>query len=378
MISAEDVRALIEHRAKPGSGVLSVYLNVDQSRAVNLNRGFEAALRNLLRNLEDKTEDKAQLKELSLAAEQALGMVRQYGPHARSLVMFCDPGRVIWQRELTVGLESSARWGGKPYVRPLLEAFEEFKRYAIVLTDKGQARLFTVFLDQIEEHVDAFATEEVKHIKSPGSDHARSQMQVQRKADGHARLHLKNVAELLTKVAEEHRFDHLILAGPVTATKELKGLLPTPLRRMLVGSLALSMDATSQDILAAARQLQKAAERSEEQDIVGDLITAAAKNNGAVTGLEPMLRTLHEGRVWQIVYADGYAPEGGECSNCGYLFADSMNTCAYCNGTVQKVRDVVARAVSRVIHSGGKAEQVREEAARSLEKAGGVGAFLRF
>ena len=39
MISTEDVRELIEHKAQAGSGVLSVYLNVDQSQAVNLNRG---------------------------------------------------------------------------------------------------------------------------------------------------------------------------------------------------------------------------------------------------------------------------------------------------------------------------------------------------
>jgi peptide chain release factor subunit 1 len=378
MISAEDVRALIEHRAEAGSGLLSIYLNVDQSRAVNLNRGFEAALRNLLRKLEEKTEEIVQRKDLLSAVEHALHAVQQYGPHARSLVMFCEPGGVLWQRELTVSIESSVRWGGRPYIRPLLEAFEEFKRYAVVLTDKGQARLFTVFLDQIEEHVDALATEEVKHIKSPGSDHGRSQMQVQRKADGHVRHHLKNVAELLVQVADEHSFEHLILAGPVAATNELQGLLPTPLRRTLVGTLAVPMDANPQDILAAARQLQHRVERSEEQDIVGELITAAAKNNGAVTGLEPMLRTLHEGRVWQIVYADGYAPEGGECSKCGYLFANSLDSCLYCNGKVQKVGDVLARAVSRVIHSGGKAEQVREEAARSLQRAGGVGAFLRF
>src|SRR5512138_3559621 len=37
MISTDDVRELIEHKAQTGSGVLSVYLNVDQSQAVNLN-----------------------------------------------------------------------------------------------------------------------------------------------------------------------------------------------------------------------------------------------------------------------------------------------------------------------------------------------------
>jgi len=45
---------------------------------------------------------------------------------------------------------------------------------------------------------------------------------------------------------------------------------------------------------------------------------------------------------------------------------------------VQPVKDVVARAVSRVINSGGQAEQVREKAAQQLHDAGGIGASLRF
>ncbi len=378
MISTEDVRELIEHKAQTGSGVLSVYLNVDQSQAVNLNRGFEAALKNMLRGLEETLQNEDQKKSLSLACDQVLRAVTNYSPHGKSLVIFCDPKGVFRQQELKIGVENSVRWSAKPYIRPLLEAFDEFKRYGIVLTDKGHSRLFTVFLDQIEEHVDALAVQDVKHIKSPGNDHIRSQMQVQRKADGHVKHHLKNVAELLGRVAEEHQFERLVLAGPVAATNELHGLLPTPLRRLLIGTIPLSMDANGAQIMDATRKLQHGAERADEEHIVGDLITAAAKNNQAVTGLDPTLKTLHEGRVWRIIYADGFTPQGGECTNCGYLFAGSVRNCAYCESEVQPVKDVVARAVSRVLNSGGRAEQVREKAAQRLHDAGGIGAFLRF
>jgi len=378
MISTEDVRELIEHKAPTGSGVLSVYLNVDQSQAVNLNRGFEAALKNMLRGLEETLKNEDQRKSLLSACDQVLRAVTRYSPHGKSLVMFCDPKGVFRQQELKIGVENSVRWSAKPYIRPLLEAFDEFRRYGIVLTDKARSRLFTVFLDQVEEHVDALAVEDVKHIKSPGSDHMRSQMQVQRKADGHVRHHLKNVSELLGKVAEEHQFERLVLGGPVTATNELQGLLPTPLRRLLIGTIPLPIDANATQILEATRKLQSGAERADEEHIVGDLITAAAKNNQAVTGLDPTLKTVHEGRVRRIVYANGFTPQGGECTSCGYLFAGNVHTCAYCESEVQLVKDVVARAVSRVLNNGGQAEQVREKAAQQLHDAGGIGAFLRF
>jgi len=378
MISTEDVRELIEHRAQTGSGVLSVYLNVDQSQAVNLNRGFEAALKNKLRGLEETLQNEDQKKSLSLACDQVLRAVARYSPHGKSLVIFCDPKGIFRQQELKIGVENSVRWSAKPYIRPLLEAFDEFRRYGIVLTDKAHSRLFTVFLDQVEEHIDALAVQDVKHIKSTGSDHSRSQMQVQRKADGHVRHHFKNVAELLGRVADENQFERLILAGPVAATNELQGLLPTTLRRLLIGTIPLSIDANTAQILEATRKLQSGAERADEEHMVGDLITAAAKNNQAVTGLDPTLKTVHEGRVRRIVYASGFAPQGGECTNCGYLFAGRVRTCAYCEAEVQSVKDVVARAVSRVLNSGGQAEQVREKAAQQLHDAGGIGAFLRF
>ena len=44
MISKSDVDAIVGRKAVPGSPVLSVYLDIDQSKAVNLKRRFEASL----------------------------------------------------------------------------------------------------------------------------------------------------------------------------------------------------------------------------------------------------------------------------------------------------------------------------------------------
>ena len=52
MISKTDIDALVERKAVPGSPVLSVYLDIDQSKSANLNRRFEAALKSLLDSLE--------------------------------------------------------------------------------------------------------------------------------------------------------------------------------------------------------------------------------------------------------------------------------------------------------------------------------------
>ena len=57
MISPADLDRLRERAAESASPVLSVYLDVDQSRASNRNRKFEAALKARLRALEQKLGD---------------------------------------------------------------------------------------------------------------------------------------------------------------------------------------------------------------------------------------------------------------------------------------------------------------------------------
>src|SRR5262245_51588770 len=59
MISRSDVDRLRERAPTRDSPVLSVYLDVDQSRAANRNREFESALRARLRVLEQPLDEPA-------------------------------------------------------------------------------------------------------------------------------------------------------------------------------------------------------------------------------------------------------------------------------------------------------------------------------
>ena len=52
MITNRNLRELIDRDPRPGSPTLSIYLDIDQSDAANLNRKFEVALFNMLRELE--------------------------------------------------------------------------------------------------------------------------------------------------------------------------------------------------------------------------------------------------------------------------------------------------------------------------------------
>jgi peptide chain release factor subunit 1 len=378
MISRDDLESLARREARKGSPVLSFYLNTDLSQAANVNRAFEVVLKDLLREIERQL-DEDERQEFAADAGRVLRFVEDYREPKRGLVMFCDDSEdFFWHRELNVSVRDGAWWGETPYLRPLVELMDEYERYGVALTDRQRARLFTVYQGEIEEHRETEARADVRHIKSSGLDHLRSQMNIERKADEHAHWHLKHVAELLSRLASKYEFDRLILAGTDEATSHLSALLPARLQPRVVRQMNMPVDVSDAYMLEETLKVEQEVERECEVALVGELLEAAGRHERAVVKLGATLRAIQEWRVWQLVYADGFAPPGGQCVNCGALYAEKKASCDYCGQAVRGVSDLIDRADARVFEMSGKVEEVRGEAASRLREEGSIGALLRW
>jgi len=231
----------------------------------------------------------------------------------------------------------------------------------------------------IEELQEALAEADVRKFDASGTDQMLSQMSFQRKADEHARWHLKKVADQMERLAEKYRFDRLVLAGTQEVVSELRHLLSGRLKKAVVGTIALPIDASVSEVLEETLELHEMEERADEMTCVRNLLTATAKNQLAVTGLAVTLEALLDGRIRQLVYTDHYSSQGGECQECNSLFDVPLDLCPRCEGPVKEVSDLLESIVIRVAREGGTVEQVRGEAAEELTHAAhGIGAYLRF
>ncbi len=378
LLSQSDVEAITEREPRAGSAVLSVYLDTDQSQAVNLKRGFEVVFKDMLRKVE-LPEEKSIQQEFKEDAALVLRFLNDYRDTRRALVVFCDASEsFFWVRDLAINVRNILRWNERPFVRPLLELIDEHERYGLVLADRNKARLFTIFLGEIEEHKEAFAQADVKHIKTSGTDHLRSQMQIQRKADLHALWHLKAVSKTISRLAQKRSFDRLILGGPVEATNELFGLLSEALRARVVSRVALPVKANTEQVLGETLKIEAEVERQREVDLVESLIRAARKKEKAVLGLEETLLALHEMRLWQLVFSESFDAKAGQCTNCQSLLPSDVGPCVYCGRLVRAINDLIQIAVDRVMDLDGKVEHVRGPAAARLNEVGGLGALLHY
>jgi hypothetical protein len=134
MISKADIEAIVERKAVPGSPVLSVYLDIDQSKASNLQRRFEASLHNMLRSIEASL-DETRLPSFSADAERVRRFVSGLEPQGKRLILFCDDSEnFFWAREIKPSVRNNARWSDTPYIVPLVEILDEYERYGVVLT----------------------------------------------------------------------------------------------------------------------------------------------------------------------------------------------------------------------------------------------------
>jgi peptide subunit release factor 1 (eRF1) len=360
---------------------LTAYVHIDQSDAATLNRAFETELSNALKEERNGIASEPEKARFDEAAEPLWRFLETYDPSGKGLFLFSDPHAPEFVHHvLEVPTRTTVRWAPMPCVRPLAEAYDEFQRIGVALTDRAHARLFIVTLGEIVERAEEEADEDVHQFDASGKDQMWSQMHFQRKQDMHAKHHLKAVAERMTRMAERGEVDRIVLGGPEPTPSELHDLLPDELRSHVIGQISVALDAPEARILEETNAVAQSRERSDEDALVEDLITVARKDGRAVVTPRETVAACLQGRVHRLVYAEGVDLHEETCPDCSGPI-DEARRVSGDEGpfAVLPADDLVEWMVEAVLRQGGEIEQVRETAAERLQtEAAGVGAQLRF
>ena len=378
MISHHDIRQLHRYTPSPDSCILSLYVNVDQSNAANLNRGFETKVESLFRQAaENQNSHEASRQRFEAECQRVRQFLRDYVPKGKALVLFSDSKHDFWwQRDLQVELPTGLRWSQKPWVRPLLEVVEDHDRVGVVLIDKHHARIFAADAGGMELQAEMVSDVPNKHATT-GTDHIMSQGQMERGHVNHVQSHAKRVADELASVVDRLKLERIVIGGPVEATSVFSGELPKRIQQMVIGTISAPVDASHDRLIHELRSVQEKAELEDETKIVDAMITAAMKGDRGVLGLSDTLEAIQEGRVYRLVVARDFRAEGKECASCHVLVSGGLEKCPFCGGRLDPAPDLINRASHRVLDMGGKVQLVSGEAAAKLAEAG-IGALLRF
>ena len=378
MISRNDISQLHQYPSGPDSLILSLYVNIDQSIAANLNRGFETRVESLFRQAaEDQNSHQGSRQRFEAECDRVREFLRDYVPKGKALVVFSDSKQNFWwQHDLQVELPTGVRWSPQPWVRPLLEVVEDHDRIGVVLIDKHRARILAVDAAGMEQQAEIVSDVPNKHATT-GSDHIMSQGQMDRDHLNHVQSHAKRVADELVTVVDRLKLERIVIGGPVAATSVFIGALPKRIEQMVIGTISAQFDAGPERLINELRIVQEKAEHQDESKTVDAMITAAMKGERGVLGLSDTLGAIQAGRVYRLIVARDFRAEGKECASCHVLTSDGLDSCSFCGGKLNAAPDLINRASHRVLDMGGKVQLVSGEAATKLSAAG-IGALLRF
>lgn len=385
LLQPRTLRELAERKGQNNSPVLSLYLNLDPANTVSRRGGYKVALDGMLKEIENQIENDEQLRHFQEDAEWVRQKAEFHLPKGKSLVLFCDVSDAFYFEEnLPIRMANQAWFGKTPYVRPFLEAWEEHARYGVVLADREKARFFVIAMGEIHEVSDIFQEPPVKHRSAAGSDHMRSQMVLQRRADKYSEEFLKSVVDRLQEILEEYHLDKIVLAGPDEVTAELYRLLPKAVLLRVCDRVKISVNAKASEVFELSGPAIEKIEREQERQMVHDLVTMAHKTQGpsakAVIGFNATLSAANQGRIYRLVYATGSKVPGYQCPACDVLLdhPPADLTCPYCCKPLEEHDDLVWPLSERVLTTGGRVEEIRDPEARlELAAAGQIGAYLR-
>jgi peptide chain release factor subunit 1 len=372
MLTLEQIKQL-EAFDGGGARVLSVYLDLRPDR--HLKHAYHTVFKDLLKEARGRVADESERETLQSEGQRVQSWLNEQELMGKGLAVFsCSSGK-LWQAQwLPVRIEDHLAFEPKPDVAPLLEILDDYQRYAVAAVDKRHARLFTVFMGEIEENM-KFQDFVFSHHDQGGW----SQANYQRHHEAHVFRHLKRVAAYLTDLYRRREFDRLIVAGPEEVTSELRRILPRNLAQQLAATIAADTSAGEAEILQRTLDVERQIERQYEERLLDDLFETAGAGGRAVLRLAPTLEALWLGEVQTLIVAAGIHGGGCECPSCWRLAPENVRSCPACGTPMELVHDLFHRAMGRTAELDGSVEVVHDDAARRLvERDEGIGAMLRY
>ncbi|MEX1183182.1 MAG: hypothetical protein WEF86_08085 [Gemmatimonadota bacterium] len=365
---------------------LSIYMTLGPRGAGTNDR---AQLMELLRPLRGTTDDPPSFEAAVAVAETSLGRLR---PRPWAVAVFTCPARGL---DIIVPLrtpvESSAHWQEELHLAPLLAVLDEHEPMLVMLLDTRRARLFRVFMREIEEIETLRRSPSRRNPRgnSPGrARHGRSGMPtgmgydtgIEGHEDEGVRKHVDGAIAMLKRADPTEAIGRILVGGPVEAVSRFLDRLPAAVRSRVAAASNLPVNSSPAEVLTHMAEQEAGLERASELELIEELIEGFGHS---CIGSAAVSEAVADGKVQTLVYASGATVTGFECSACRWIMpADSSAApergCPRCGTPMRHDDDLVAVMVRRVMSLGGTVEELRGAGADRLRAFEGVGALLRY
>lgn len=376
MITRDQLRELAQLEIPEGTAV-SFYFQPSTPQNKS-HRGEHILVKDLvrdaLREAERATNGHGVREDLGRILEMSESL---HGNHARAKVIFACRTHNLWREfDLPPRLRSTELFVNRRFhMRPLAGILGGSPRAAVVLMDREKARVFDLWMDELQERM-GFFDELPRRGRSDGfagydGGHA------ERHVDNEAMRHYKFVFDRLLRELKRGNFGCLLVGCHHCNWAEIEPHLHPYLKQRLVGRFLADPAAITAEQLRqqAARLLAEHQQKRREQLIALVVGESRRKGRGA-SGLRHVLKSLERGEVQTLLLGEGFAAAATECANCGHMDTRMVDRCPICANPARAVDDVTDAILARALAADIDVITVPDDG--EFSKVGNIAALLRF
>ncbi|HSP55905.1 MAG TPA: Vms1/Ankzf1 family peptidyl-tRNA hydrolase [Dehalococcoidia bacterium] len=367
----EGIRELAELKTDPG--IVSVYIKLDPKLRYRRKQAAVKFQSEAVRFA--RAASGWQLEALDREKPNILTFLKSQDFLGRTLAIFSSKPAGVWRvLRLDVMVPTTIAVDKRAQVQPLVRLLDENPRVVVCVIERDRAAVYTVEGGTIRPESDIESVVPGWHDQG-----GWSQARFQRHIEFHAGMHMDKVVAALEEAAAGLGEASLFIGGVEDVTVGLMKRLPESLKRRHPGTFHVDFKhETTEEIMERARRLWVEAERRSEVETIEGLAADAGAGGRAVLGAIDTTAAVSEGRVRELVVADGAEASGYECTACGFLAAKEMERCPACDRPMERVEDLVDMLIGRAYVEGIRTESVFGEARHELLALGGIAARLRY
>lgn len=324
---------------------------------------------------------------------------REVDPASKGVFIVANSGKDVFEA-ITLGmpLKTTITAGPIPSLLSLARLDEDNPSYAVLLADQQNAYLTVISQAHRVEEL-AMASSDFPRKQASGG---WSQRRFQQRADERIMALGRQISEETQQYLMDRGIEMLIIAGDDVITGVLDRTMPDDLKDLVVDTIRLDIQATTEQIIEATMPIAERAEAEREMMSVQAVADMAGAGGTAVTGSAEVLEMLSHGRVTHLVLNEDFHEDGwADFTHQRYGAGDRRDVLAAVDENFDVLPIIVEEEMVRlaiqhgaeidVIHTRvplndddpdrtlpNAGEIPRSEAARLLDTLGGVGAVLRY
>ncbi len=371
MFSQDHMQELVAYEGN-GSGVVSVYLDTDNTRQTV--EAIKLTARGLLKEAQPRYEKEAQ------AIERYLDL--SYDWSKPGLALFCAKGGDFFRAyDSPVAFRNRIRLSARPYVKPLTHLLDHYAHFGVIAVDRVGGRFYDYHLGELQSS-DSFTGEEVRRIKDGAGSSAVGRRGGGTSGPGGGKhedevtaRNMRDTAAAAQRFFATRPIRRLFLGGTNENVAQFRELLSKQLLSCLAGSFPVDIDAGEPEVRQRALNLLREVNAEREAKLVERMLTLHAQGGAAVLGLDDTLQAISDKRVDTLIISDGFRTPGYIHEPSGFLVANVTRS-PLPESDLTEAADVVETAVAQTVAQGGHVEVIAENP--YLEEAGRIGAILRY